>query len=335
VVCVACRVPDERSLSLVRRQFTCPTCKGKGAVAAERLIVREGFLTLPGHPYVNPRDKWQVWCTGCVQQVPIRYGNIRAGHGCGGCRGYYSDPDALASWMVKRGFEPAVPFSGRLSDPWPSYCRRERHRVAPSPANLRMRLSQKCPYCVGRALAPEDALAVMAGAGWIPLDTAFPGRTVPWPCECNRCHEISSPTYKAAKRKHGCRFCDKQGFDLVGPGYLYVLRNATLRAVKPGITSERAENKSRRRALLARDDWETRHLMRFERGEQARRVEIEVLSLLTNTLGLRQALTKGQMRFNGATETFWESDIDALAVYQLAVAAARRLDLPFITAAIR
>jgi hypothetical protein len=41
------------------------------------------------------------------------------------------------------------------------------------------------------------------------------------------------------------------------------------------------------------------------------------------------------MRFNGATETFWESDIDALAVYQLAVAAARRLDLPFTEAAVR
>jgi hypothetical protein len=178
-------------------------------------------------------------------------------------------------------------------------------------------------------------VAVMAGAGWVPLDTAFPGRTVPWPCECDRCHEISSPTYKAAQRGHGCRFCDKQGFDLVGPGYLYVLRNAALRAVKPGITSERAENKSRGRALLARDGWETRHLLRFERGEQAHWVEIEVLSLLTSTLGLPQALTKGQMRFNGATETFRESDIDALAVYQLAVAVARRLDLPFITAAVR
>lgn len=275
------------------------------------------------------------WCTGCAQQVPIRYDNIRADHGCGGCFGYYSDPDALVSEMLARGFEPAVAFSGRLNDPWPSHCLRKRHRVAPCPTNLRLRPDQDCAFCVGRALDPADALAVMAGAGWIPLDTAFPGRTVPWPCACDRCHQISSPTYKAARRGHGCRFCDKQGFDLVGPGYLYVLRNAALRAVKPGITSERAENKSRRRALLARDGWETRHLLRFERGDRTRRVEIELLSLLTGTLGLPQALTKGQMRFNGATETFWESDIDALAVYQLAVAAARRLDLPFTEAAVR
>jgi hypothetical protein len=46
VVCRECRVPDNRSLSLVRRDYGCATCKGKGAVAAERLIRARGFVPL-------------------------------------------------------------------------------------------------------------------------------------------------------------------------------------------------------------------------------------------------------------------------------------------------
>jgi hypothetical protein len=328
VVCRECLVPDYRSLSLVRRNFGCPTCKGKGWVAAERLIRKRGFVPLPDHPYSGARAWWRVWCTACEQEVPIWYDNIRRGTGCGGCRGYHSDPAALVQEMLNYGFEPAAPFSGRLNDGWPSICRAEGHRVAPSVTNLRCRPEMGCAFCKGKALDPADAVKVMTDAGWIPIDEAFPGRSAPWPCRCRRCGQVSAPTYKAAKRGHGCRFCDKAGFDYDGPGFMYVLHNVNLRTVKPGITSERAEGKSRRRKLFARDGWDTQHLLRFARGDDAHRVEIAVHKALRD-LGLKQALTKADMRFHGATETYWDYEVDADAVYEMAKATAQRLGVPF------
>lgn len=313
VRCDTCETVLPRITQHVRSGRGCRACRNVLAVKNKGLVPKE--------PYVNGRAWWSCHCTHCDTDVRIQAAEIAQGGACPGCKKVTTPEGALAE-MREYGFEPTVPYPG-ANEPWPSLHGQCGKLVEPALTNLRFRRGRGtgCRYCSGRALDPADAAAFMQSKGWVPLEP-FPGPRSRWSCLHTKCGNPSTPTYKSVRRGHGCRFCNKQGIDYSGPGYVYVMTNDRAGAVKIGIYGKRAQRD--RKTILRRYGWETFKLLPCPTGEQARQIEQAVLRHLRHDRGLPPFMSKAEMPQNGASETFGEEHVTALEMWELVWGEAER-----------
>ena len=120
----------------------------------------------------------------------------------------------------------------------------------------------------------EDARAEMLKAGFLPLEPYISVNS-PWKSKHFECGNEVSPRLSSIRKKSGCSFCAKYGFDSTSPAILYFLKNDRLKAVKVGITGMATTRLAR---LNKEHGWEVIKQFEMKTGHDARKTEKIVLS---------------------------------------------------------
>lgn len=314
--CDGCGWHKPRSLKRILQGHRCRSCMGwlVRCDDIEQRVRDAGFT--PREPYPGRKDlPWECTCTGCNTTFSINTSNVCRGHRCGYCTGHWTDPEQAEADMLAKNLAPLVPYPGNAHTGWKSHCQRCDKVVYPWLSNIRSRTTTGCLYCARKAVDPADAEAFMHSKGWDPLEP-YPGSPrEAWKCRCRDCQKASEPSYKSAQRGHGCRYCNKQGFDYAGPGHVYVMSNTRRGAVKIGIFGTRARRS--RPSIMRTDGWETHKVLACASGEEAHLIEQAVLNHVREHLGLRPYLSNADMPQNGATETFDAEQISPNELWEL------------------
>jgi len=116
-----------------------------------------------------------------------------------------------------------------------------------------------------------------------------------------QCGAIVSPMFNTiANGDGGCRFCAQHGLDYNAPGIVYMMHHPELFCLKIGVST-----RSARRVRVdthAKTGWLIIQTWDTPTGDDAERIEQQVLAWWRNELGAPAALTKTEMR-NGWSET--------------------------------
>ncbi|MFE4265398.1 hypothetical protein [Streptomyces sp. NPDC056883] len=245
----------------------------------------------------------------CGKAVRVLVAGVVKGTGCTWCAGRRTSEE-LRQEMLDRGFKPRVPPLPRMNQRWESTHIRCGNTVYPILVNLRQRPDQHgCPYCSKVApITHEIAVQRMGERGATPVGP-FLGRSAPWNMLCHRCRQVSERCYKRVMRGHGCRFCDKQGFDWAGPAVVYVMVDEALKggAGKTGIASARC--KRDRFSVMRGRGWSRVYSYHCETGILPYEIEQAALDVIREVLEGAQFLSQQDLPQNGATETFSLADL--------------------------
>lgn len=119
--------------------------------------------------------------------------------------------------MRATGLEPSVPYPGAQAQ-WPCVCIGCGAAVTPRYYNIKNGWGgcRKCKHAAQSIyqLKPEtEAVATMRTAGLEPKEP-YPGRQVPWLCQCASCGKSVSPRLNAILNgQGGCKWCAKRAVD--------------------------------------------------------------------------------------------------------------------------
>lgn len=184
------------------------------AVAVMR---KAGLIPLARYP--GSKVKWQCLCLQCGKIVYPIYNSIQQGvGGCWKCGVEKSTnsrrtPSEIAERQLRvAGAEPDAKFPGLMA-PWPSICSVCGERISPSLHNIRNGQGA-CKFCARRCVKPLVAAGKMMAAGARP-QTAYPGSSEPWPCECLRCRRAIRPRYDSIiAGQSPCKYCSGNAVDV-------------------------------------------------------------------------------------------------------------------------
>ncbi|MET8146467.1 hypothetical protein ABZU32_39675 [Sphaerisporangium sp. NPDC005288] len=122
---------------------------------------------------------------------------------------------------------PLVPYPG-ISRPWHSRCIRCNSEITPRLSNIKAGHGA-CKVCAGvgrrpRALADEEAIALLAAAGFEALEP-YPGRMHAfWRIQCPSCANVMMTSLANIKRKGlRCMRCATHALDASSPALLYLI----------------------------------------------------------------------------------------------------------------
>ncbi len=277
----------------------------------EKIVNQAGLVPL--EPYRNASSKWKVRHTKCGRQIEITYDSIRAGHNCKYCAGIFVDASEAVSVMLQAGIQPLVAYPGAKKG-WNSKCLTCNRNISPHFSSVFQRGSG-CIYCSGGKVDEKDAVKFMKASGLKPLDK-FPGANKPWRCECQSCRRVVTPRYASLKSgQGGCRWCADWGIDYEKPGFLYLMENKSLSALKIGIGGL---ERTRRRSRIVQHEkhgWALIHKMDFAVTDDAFQIEQKIISWLETKAILRGYLSIEQLPQGGYTETFDASEIDQATIW--------------------
>jgi recombinational DNA repair protein (RecF pathway) len=184
---------------------------------AEQLMRDAGLEPL--EPYPGSEAPWLCTCMRCGREVLPRYGSVKRGQG--GCRacsaaragaGKRISADAAAAIMRGAGLEPLVPYPGS-NTPWRCQCVTCGQEVTPNYTSIK-RGGGGCRFCARKAVAADEAVAIMRAAGLEPLGP-YPGARPPWPSTCLSCGAEVAPRFDYVQRygSGGCLPCSHRKRD--------------------------------------------------------------------------------------------------------------------------
>jgi len=167
--------------------------------------------------------------------------------------------------------------------------------------------SKACRYCHGpNPVDPEHARLAMIQAGVEPLEP-YLGYAKPWLVRCLHCGRESTPTYASiSKGQGGCFRCGADHGDL--PAHVYLVHDEKRSVVKIGITNARAHR------MTKYSNWKVVEMFKTSTGNEAARIEAEVLMCWRVAMGLKVKLTRNEMPDGGYTETADDIGLDAALV---------------------
>jgi hypothetical protein len=113
----------------------------------------------------------------------------------------------------------------------------------------------------------------------------------------NVCGRQIELLYGSLKAGSGCKFCQVGGINLLKPGFIYVMTNEELGAVKVGIGG--IPTKTNRIEQHSRHGWKLFKKMNFNTAEIPYELEQEILTWLRIDLSLPQYLTSNEMPQGG------------------------------------
>lgn len=193
--------------------------QGGCAYCARRLVDPDLALSVmraaglePQEAFPGSAKPWKSIHKQCGRVVSPRYNTVQQrGRGCPYCAGRKLDIDDALTVMEAAGLQPQEDFPGSTK-PWKCIHTACGKSVTPTYYEVK-RTGRGCPYCSGRAVDPDDAVAVMRAAGLEPLDD-FPGSKAPWRCLHLPCGNTVNPTYGAVKSgQGGCAYCAGKAID--------------------------------------------------------------------------------------------------------------------------
>jgi len=106
--------------------------------------------------------------------------------------------------MVERGLEPLEEYPGSMVH-WRVACRTCGREFQTKYNTVQQ--GSGCPFCAGKRVDPEEAVAIMLKAG-VAVSEPFPGSHKPWPGICTSCGATVRPSYNSISRgQGGCKPC--------------------------------------------------------------------------------------------------------------------------------
>lgn len=239
-VCLKCGQPSSPSYNSVQGgQGACVYCAGK---ATDRAVLVGRMLAAdwqPLTPYTGSHSDWRCRCLRCGEVGEPSYHSVWGGtRGCSTCaEGSQLSPRRTSTGprtpgepreprrritpqhavtiMKECGWIPQEGFPGPR-DRWRCKCQQHGHTGYPVYETVHAKKSG-CKLCAavdnGRRrrerLAPK-AIVVMRTRGLEP-QVPYPGASSRWLCECQRCGELTTPTYSNVKRGGlGCETCRRR-----------------------------------------------------------------------------------------------------------------------------
>jgi hypothetical protein len=276
-------------------------------------LKENGFTPMEDFPGTNP--PWKLRHNLCGNIIEKRYAHLKRRKnkdftGCSICSGNskHQEKDAI-SFFNSHNLRPLVPYTN-AGTPWKSIhidCGRE---VSPSYNSLR-RGRGGCGYCSRTRVDSQEAITFVESIGYSPLEE-MKWTTDPWKMLHISCGREVFPNYNQLRRGiGGCKYCASYGIDLNQPAKLYLITNKNLNAHKIGISKAKSERLSKHKSF----GWELYKERDYAIGENAFRVEQEILNWLRGTLGLQSYLPPSQMPQGGHSETVDASEIDLPTIW--------------------
>ncbi len=213
-ICEKCkREVEPRYSSIKAGQGGCKWCK-EVAPRIDPSVAVQTLLALdiqPLEPFKTSHSKWKSRCLRCENEISPSYHDIKQGSGgCKYCAPNFVNVTKINEVMKKAGLEPQEQYPGSKAS-WKvkhSGCGRI---FTVEYQNIRK--SSSCRYCAGKAVIPEEAVALMKKSGLYPL-AAYPGSKKPWKMKCGVCKRIIYPTYASTvSRNGGCTYCSGHKVD--------------------------------------------------------------------------------------------------------------------------
>ena len=214
----------------------------------------------------------------------------------------YSPESAVAA-VKEAGAEPFEPYPNNMVKKWKCRCLLCGKTIYPRMVNIDDG-SKACRYCFGSAPVKEaEAVDTMLKAGVEPLEP-YPGYDKPWLVRCKTCGHESTPQYSnILKGQGGCFRCGRDYGNM--PAFIYLVHHRAQRVIKIGITNQHAHR------LKKYPGWNLVDTIRMNTGNEAARIEAEILRCWRIDLGLDTKISRGQMPNKGYTETADEAGLEA------------------------
>jgi len=276
-------------------------------------VARELFLSAGLRPLIEFPGAVTAWPSihkKCGQLVSPMYSNVQQGKGpcdyCGG--GQPIDPSEALKLFRLNGFEPLEEFK-KANSPWKSV-----HKICDGvvyPSYSRIANGGGCRICLENSrVQPDIAEQVLVNKDIKPI-VAFPGAGKPWLSIHLKCGREISPTFTSINNGGGCRYCAVSGFKLNEPGIIYLITSKDLQAHKIGITGVRTKRLQEHTNL----GWKIFSTLEVVNGEDALRIEQDVLQWIRYERELPIYLSPSQMPQKGWTETVDASEIDLPTIW--------------------
>jgi hypothetical protein len=286
----------------------------------DALILLKKHGRSPLEPFTAVSKPWLSECTKCKTVSSPRLSRlIYKGSACSVCgRKRTSDSRKLSQEEVQETFKNAgvellEKYNYVNSQPLRCRCLRCKRIVTPSYANAKKH-QEGCKFCAGTYVDPVEARDLMIDFGYLPK-VKYPGTDVPWRVQHIKCGTICFPTYGTIKRGGGgCRNCAEWGFSTDKPSYIYLITHNEFNAHKVGIANEAKLTKSDRVHKFKNQGWEVHKIWKFSDGYSVLQIEAEVFRIVREEMKIPQFLAKGQMKYEGETETM---NADSITLRQL------------------
>lgn len=266
----------------------------------------------PLEPYPGNKAGWRCVHLVCGNEVSPTYGALRSGQGgCQACgKNMVTEAEAL-NLVRKNNYTPLTDFPGG-SNPWSCTHDVCGTRVDVRAAYLR-RGNTGCSFCSGtKPITSTQANKFFKSRGFKPLEP-FKNAKTPMKSIHLVCGREVSPTWASLKVSGGCKYCSVSLVNLIAPAYLYLITSKELNAHKVGISGHGATvNRLERHKRLG---WESYAVLDLETGEEAYKIEEQILEWLRLELNLPKYLVSEQMPQGGHTETVDASEISLPAIW--------------------
>ncbi len=286
----------------------------------EVIAIMKELGRIPLEPFQNSKSPWLSKCKKCgtVSSPPFSLLRYR-GNSCIECGRNRSNnakkltQEQVQKTFIEAGVELLVKYPYENDKPLKCRCLRCKRIVTPSYANARKH-KEGCKYCAGTFVDPKEAKNLMISFGYMPKEK-YPGTDAPWKVQHVVCGTICHPTYGNIKRGGGgCRNCADWGFSTDKPSYIYLITHKEFNAHKVGIANQAKLAKSDRVHKFKNHGWEVHRIWQFKDGYSVLQIEAEVFRIVRKEMKIPQYLAKGQMKYEGETETM---NADSITLIQL------------------
>jgi hypothetical protein len=306
------RKVSPRWASVQQGNSGCVYCSGSKVDVKDAKALLKKLDLKPLEPYRDNKSPWRCIHIKCGQEVSPSYNSLRNGQGgCESCGKNMVTESVAYALLKKNKYTPLKDFPGG-SVPW--LCL---HNVCGTKVEVRAAYLRKgnigCSFCSGtKPITATQANKFFKLRGFKPLEPFTNART-PMRSIHMVCGREVNPTWGSLKASGGCKYCSVSLVNLLAPAYFYLITNKDLNAHKVGISGHGATmNRLERHKKLG---WNVFAVQDLDTGEEAYKLEEEVLDWMRNDLHLPVYLLSEQMPQGGHTETVDSLEIDLSTIW--------------------
>ena len=289
---------------------------------ATEILHKVGRTELEPYPGLG-RLKWKSKCNKCgTVGEPTFSALVKRGNQCVVCgrnrtsRSKELSQEVVAQRFLEKGLKLLATYNHVNTEGLKARCLSCNRIVNPPLQSLRKSASG-CKYCAGTYVDASEARNLMISKGYEPL-TKYTSTDSPWKSMHIICGTECAPTYGTIKRGGGgCRNCADWGYSYDKDSYLYFIQNNSLEAFKVGIANVSKLKKTDRLHRHGKDGWEVVRVWNFDNGKIPLEIEVQFFKIIRIELELPVFLKKGEMKFEGETETFAQSAISQFEVLRI------------------
>jgi hypothetical protein len=307
------RTVSPRWLNVQQGHGGCAYCSGNKVDLKEAKELLKKLGLKPLEPYPGNKSPWKCIHLPCGREVSPRYNGLTRGQGgCQFCGKNMVSEEEAFSLLKQNKYKPLMDFPGG-SNPWKCIHETCGTKVEVRAAYLRSG-GVGCSFCSGtKPITATQAIKFFKSRGFTPLEP-FKNAKTPLKSIHTVCGREVSPTWASLKVSGGCKYCSVSLVNLIAPAYFYLITNKELNAHKVGISGHGATmNRLERHKKL---NWNVYAVLDLETGENAYKLEEEILEWLRLDLQLPKYLVSEQMPQGGHTETIDASEIDLQTIWE-------------------